>query len=369
MKMIILKIIFHALQSREAKKCASSSLETAVQALSLGICSNIRKKIFHSPVRIMCAWQVIVRGLVRPMPERNDRWHNTNNYTRRTAMNNLNYCVFPLAINKLEISSMYELQLLALAGSLPDGLLQSNASLARLLCTHRKTIVQALRRLRLKGLLTNIGSQRQRVLAVQGKAREIFCEYQQSQPTTSSAEQQPDPARPEDSSPKQEPLLQSRLQYQTEQTSLTEGVISTPPIEVASTPAMGVTSSPAMGVISTPPIEVASTPAGGVASPPAEGVISPPAVGGDTTPHNIINIIKEINNKYIYTQQIDLLKKLFGKPLGRFDLDNAQRYLKCKGLDWCVKAIKSNPDCLFLGDCFKKGARQDEQPKSIFGYF
>ncbi|MBN2843264.1 MAG: hypothetical protein JXM68_09250 [Sedimentisphaerales bacterium] len=84
-------------------------------------------------------------------------------------MNELSYCTFPLSLNSLHIKSVYEMQILALAGALPDGLRQSNEQLASLLHTNRKTIVMALSRLRTKNLLVNSGTKQRRVLNVTAK--------------------------------------------------------------------------------------------------------------------------------------------------------------------------------------------------------
>ena len=74
--------------------------------------------------------------------------------------------------------------------------------------------------------------------------------------------------------------------------------------------------------------------------------------------HNKYNkIIRDYYNNNNHQQLETDLKKLtddFGKPLGKYDPDNARRYLRQYGLDWCRKAIRDNSDCVFLTDCFKK---------------
>ncbi len=113
-------------------------------------------------------------------------------------MNELSYCTFPLSLNSLHIKSVYEMQILALAGALPDGLRQSNEQLASLLHTNRKTIVMALSRLRTKNLLVNSGTKPRRVLNVTAKVIDLLTALPpatQAPKTTPRAGGQMPPAR------------------------------------------------------------------------------------------------------------------------------------------------------------------------------
>lgn len=69
-------------------------------------------------------------------------------------------------------------------------------------------------------------------------------------------------------------------------------------------------------------------------------------------PKRIREKTKEID-KYI-CPEISQIFDLWGKPPGQYDNDNAERYLKSKGLEWCLKAIKDYPNCVYLGECFNK---------------
>jgi len=81
---------------------------------------------------------------------------------------------FPLGLNQYGITSGYELQILALTATLPDGLRQSNNQLAEILCTDRRTIINAINRLRDKKLINNIGTRYRRILVANSEIVSLF---------------------------------------------------------------------------------------------------------------------------------------------------------------------------------------------------
>ena len=79
-------------------------------------------------------------------------------------MTPLSYSRFPVDLNQYRITSAYELQILAWTATLPNGLRQSNNQLAEILHTDRRTIINAINRLRGKKLVENTGTKYSRVL-------------------------------------------------------------------------------------------------------------------------------------------------------------------------------------------------------------
>lgn len=79
-------------------------------------------------------------------------------------MTPLDYSYFPVALNRYRVTSAYEIQILAWAAMLPEGLKKSNNDLAELLHTDRRTVINSINRLKSKGLIENTGTKYNRIL-------------------------------------------------------------------------------------------------------------------------------------------------------------------------------------------------------------
>ena len=89
-------------------------------------------------------------------------------------MSELSYCSFPTSINSLKISSAYELQILALAATLPNGLMKSNQHLADMFHTHSRTVSRAIKRLKDNKYITNNGDKYHRILVANSDILSLF---------------------------------------------------------------------------------------------------------------------------------------------------------------------------------------------------
>lgn len=86
----------------------------------------------------------------------------------------ITFVSYPLSINRLNITSVYELQILALAASLPDGLKLSNSGLAKLFFTSRQTIINAIKRLQERGFIERTGDDYHRVITITSQVSELL---------------------------------------------------------------------------------------------------------------------------------------------------------------------------------------------------
>ncbi len=219
-------------------------------------------------------------------------------------MSDLKYCSFPIAINRLGITSAYELQILVLSATLPKGLKQSNEQLAILFNTHTRSINRVIKRLKDSKYIVNTGSHSRRVLVASDEIMLLFNKHPSSNNTLSG--------------------IGDTLSCDRDTLSKTRDNLSEN---------RDITANHNINNIK-----------------------------------NIKEIKNNISYEYSpnlkpeYSDQIQTVinrwnKNRKSKKIVRLDINDyksVQQALLLKGLDYCLKAINDNPKCDNIGQCFKK---------------
>ena len=272
-------------------------------------------------------------------------------------MSSISFVNVPIGLNNLHIRSSYELQIMALALSMPEGLRVTNGYLAEQLHVTRRTVIRAINALKDRDYLRNIGSQVMRILAPTGHAIRLLNNI------TTPRKLKQISYKPADAVD----LVIETMEEQAEQDDCNyddaSGVVASDDSGKAlwQTPEHKYSQVTGQAVSATSLVVVTGSEQ--VVTEIDQGVTNSGSASDRVDTHNINNTKNNKNNN-IYINPFDLevekLARAFGGPLGKYDHDNAIRYLRTKGLDWCIEAIEEHRECVYLGECFKAAMAEDD---------